>query len=188
MRTWSELESALRSTRTLARFPSSRPRPLVGLDGLRTNASRALRGPRCWTNCRMLWSAAGNGLWITDTCDLCALLDWADARRRWTASDGIAARTAILFGYSPVRLVASSGPPSWPTVPKLDVGEVLIEFVLGPELAQLASKKPIATRTIIAFINTLRTFVWGKPGQVDCSLFTPHDNAAMVAEGFDTSV
>ena len=59
---------------------------------------------------------------------------------------------------------------------------------MGPELAQFASKKLIATKTIIAFINTLRTFVWGKPGQVDCSLFTPHDNAAMVAEGFDTSV
>jgi hypothetical protein len=57
---------------------------------------------------------------------------------------------------------------------------------LGPELAQLASKKLIATKTIIAFINTLRTFVSGKPGQVDCSLFTPHDNAAMAAEGFDT--
>ena len=42
------------------------------------------------------------------------------------------------------------------------------------------------TKTIIAFINTLRTFVSGKAQWVDCSLFTLHDNATMVAEGLDT--
>jgi hypothetical protein len=33
-----------------------------------------------------------NGLWITDAYDLCALPDWADARRCQTALDSKAAR------------------------------------------------------------------------------------------------
>jgi hypothetical protein len=52
--------------------------------------------------------------------------------------------------------LAPWSPPDRPsplsTLPRLDLGGVLIEFELGPELAQLASERPMVTRTAMAFM------------------------------------